>query len=45
MSVLAANRVRRARSDGKGFFVAALVTIALPAGLYLATVIEWLFVR
>jgi len=41
----AAWRVSRTKHNGTAFLVAALLTVALPAGLYLATVIEWLFVR
>jgi hypothetical protein len=45
LAIFAARRVSRRHPDGMAFFVAALVTLVLPSGFYLATVIQWLFVR
>jgi len=45
LGIFASWRVSSRHPDGRAFFVASLVTLTLPAGFYLSTVIQWLFVR
>ncbi len=45
VALLCARRIARSRSGGRFYFAGMLVNLSLLAGLYLDTVIRWLFLR